>query len=294
MKALCGASALHFAAENGHLSIIKALLNHNAIITKNSVGMTPLMAAAERTKAHIVEYFISTNLCTELEKVEALELLGSSYANDKDNYDLEKAYYYMEWAMRSRFSHERHPLLKTPLPPIVAYDNRVECQTLEELESIQSKSSALHMEALVIRERILGKHNPELPHPVIFRGAVFADSARFDRCLQLWLHALRLRTLNCVSIKKDLLRFAQVFSQIINIGQELPFDTLTEVIMTVINELKRNKESLDKCSDEITKEATQEELDDNLHTVLYLLVIVTKVFIYFLFHLLSNFQQKKF
>ena len=25
------------------------------------------------------------------------------------------------------------------------------------------------------------------------RGAVFADSARFDRCAQLWLHALNLR-----------------------------------------------------------------------------------------------------
>ena len=25
------------------------------------------------------------------------------------------------------------------------------------------------------------------------RGAVFADSARFDRCAQLWLHALGLR-----------------------------------------------------------------------------------------------------
>ena len=28
---------------------------------------------------------------------------------------------------------------------------------------------------------------------LITRGAVFADSARFDRCAQLWLHALGLR-----------------------------------------------------------------------------------------------------
>lgn len=37
------------------------------------------------------------------------------------------------------------------------------------------------MEALTIRERILGVHNPELPHPIIYRGAIFADNARFDR-----------------------------------------------------------------------------------------------------------------
>ena len=39
----------------------------------------------------------------------------------------------------------------------------------------------------------------ENPHPIdldsnqMNRGAVFADSARFDRCAQLWLHALNLR-----------------------------------------------------------------------------------------------------
>jgi Fem-1 family protein b len=57
---------------------------------------------------------------------------------------------------------------------------------------------------------ILGKHNSELPQPVIYRGAVFADNARFDRCIDLWLHALNLRQTNNMSISKDLLRFAQV------------------------------------------------------------------------------------
>lgn len=50
----------------------------------------------------------------------------------------------------------------------------------------------------------------KVPHPVIFRGAVFADNARFDRCLQLWVHALRLKQMNKVCVMKDLLRFAQV------------------------------------------------------------------------------------
>ncbi|CAG2111662.1 unnamed protein product, partial [Medioppia subpectinata] len=278
-RALCGATALHFAAENGHLSVIKELLSNNAVITKNSIGMTPIMTAAASGAAHIVEYFTNSSFeqISEIERIEALELLGSSYANDKDSYDLERCYYYMEWAMRCRFRNPLTPLPKKPLPPIAAYDNRVECQTLEELVLIQSNSSALHMESLVIRERILGVHNPELPHPVIFRGAVYADSARFDRCLQLWLHAMRLRTLNTVSIKKDLLRFAQVFSQIINIRHDLPFDSLNEVMETAFNELKRNKETLIKCCDQSSIDIIQEELDDNIHTVLYLIVIVTKI-----------------
>lgn len=96
------------------------------------------------------------------------------------------------------------------MKPVPAYENWVECQTLEELEAIKFNQNALHMESLSVRERILGSHNPEVPHPVIFRGAVFADNARFDRCIELWLHALHLRQLTKVSVVKDLLRFAQV------------------------------------------------------------------------------------
>lgn len=277
VKALCGATALHFAAENGHLAIIKSLLHHGAKVTKNVIGMTPAMAAADRTKAHIVEYFISTEWCNELERVEVLELLGASYANDKHAYNLEKAFYYLEWAMRLRFIDPDKPLLKPKMEPILAYNNRIECESLKELEGIQNNISALHMEALVIRERILGPNNPEVPHPIIFRGAVYADNGMFDRCLNLWLHALKLRTLNSVSIVKDLLRFSQVFSQIVNIGQRLPVDILYQVIHIAVEELKRNKKQLEKCEDVNCKDNIQDELDDNLHTILYLLVIVTKV-----------------
>jgi hypothetical protein len=48
------------------------------------------------------------------------------------------------------------------------------------------------MEGLAIRERVLGKDNPEVLHPIIYRGAVFADQAIFFRSIRLWMHALRL------------------------------------------------------------------------------------------------------
>ena len=98
--------------------------------------------------------------------------------------------------------------------PVPAYDNWKETRTVEELSSIGTDTNSIHMEGLAIRERILGKDNPEVPHPIIYRGAVFADSARFDRCAQLWLHALRLRQATGLPVTKDLLRFAQVFSQV--------------------------------------------------------------------------------
>lgn len=113
-----------------------------------------------------------------------------------------------------RFENSEQTICKRPAEPIEAYENWKETQTLEELELIRNNYNAIHMESLVIRERILGTNNPELAHPIVFRGAVYADDARFDRCISLWLHALRLRQRMLLTVSKDLLRFAQVFSQV--------------------------------------------------------------------------------
>lgn len=104
--------------------------------------------------------------------------------------------------------------MKPEVESIEAYEYWKETRSLEELESIQYDANAIHMESLVIRERILGVNNPELHHPIVFRGAVYADDARFDRCICLWFHALRLRQRMHLAVAKDLLRFAQVFSQV--------------------------------------------------------------------------------
>lgn len=93
---------------------------------------------------------------------------------------------------------------------------------------------------------LIGLHNPELPHPIVFRGAIFADNARFDRCIDLWLHALKLRQLNDISIVTDLLRFAQVFSQMIHVGVDLDISQVINVLDASVTELNRNKAKIQK------------------------------------------------
>jgi Fem-1 family protein b len=65
-------------------------------------GMSPLIAAAERTRKQVVEYLVTRPEVSNLERIEALELLGASYANDKDNYCLELAYEYLHRTMEMR------------------------------------------------------------------------------------------------------------------------------------------------------------------------------------------------
>merc|ERR1712142_56882 len=236
-KALCGASALHFSAEIGNVPIVQCLLDHGARMEPNEHGMTPLKAAAERCQAVMVDFLIERPEINVEQQIEALELVGASFA----------------------------------------YDNWRETRTVEELERIGVDSNAVHMEGLAIRERILGSENPEVPHPVIFRGAVFADSARFDRCAQLWLHALRLRQATNLPVTKDLLRFAQVFSQMIKVGLEVDVMNVKEVLNSTVIEIERNQEKIANPGVKDDPEALQEEMENNCLTSLYLIMILTKV-----------------
>lgn len=132
-QALCGATALHYAAECGHVDICTALLDYGATMQRNEFNMTAVTTAAERTRELVVELFYGRpNLLTKEEvllpifiqferkstfsmfethqfsqnylkqKIDALELMGASFANDKDNYSLNKAYHYLLLAMELR------------------------------------------------------------------------------------------------------------------------------------------------------------------------------------------------
>ncbi|XP_049876595.1 protein fem-1 homolog B isoform X2 [Pectinophora gossypiella] len=276
-RALCGATALHFAAECGHAAVVCALIDHNAKILTNENGMTPLQCAAERARASVVEILAARPEVTRAQAIEAYELLGASFANDKEYYCLRMAYQYLHRAMAMRYDTRYGLLLKKPADPIPAYDNWRESTTVEEVERLHNNAHALHMEGLTVRERLLGRQCPDLPHPVVFRGAVFADEARFDRCLALWRHALHLRQHNSVSVVKDLLRFAQVFSQMIHIGIELPLQQVCFVLEACAEELRRGLKRIEKPQVSHDPDALMEEYESNVRTALYLVAVAARL-----------------
>ena len=274
-QAHCGATALHFSAECGHFEIVKCLIESGATVSRNSNNMTPLVIAAECGKSDVVDYMTSLPDCSREDKVEALELLGASLANDKENYDIVKSYKYLRKAMKERYKDPDNVIEKVLAPPVPAYDNRIECKTLGELKALKTDYQTLHMESLAIRERILGSDNPEIPHPVIFRGAVFADSARFDRCIALWLHALKLRQNNDRTISKDLLRFSQVFAQMVHLGVKVDFTSIKLVFEHATMELKLDMKRIEKSEED--SDSLQEVYQFNIHTCIYMLIIMLKM-----------------
>lgn len=55
--------------------------------------MTPLQCAAERARASVVEILAARPEVTRAQAVEAYELLGASFANDKEYYCLRASVY---------------------------------------------------------------------------------------------------------------------------------------------------------------------------------------------------------
>ena len=157
-----GDTCLHCAAKGGHVEVVSKLLALGAKEKQNYKRLTPLLVASSYCKIEMVEYFIKRPECTKEQRIDALELLGATIANDPDGYDIEKAFSYMKRGMEERYEDPSHPLLKKKMEPVEAYQNRKESQTLEELALLEGDDHAIHMEGLIIRERILGTDNTEL------------------------------------------------------------------------------------------------------------------------------------
>ncbi|KAM6937157.1 protein fem-1 homolog B [Xenentodon cancila] len=274
-KAHCGATALHFAAEAGHLEIVKELMSRQAAMVVNGHGMTPLKVAAESCKAEVVELLLAHADCDPCSRIEALELLGASFANDRENYDVQKTYHYLHMAMTERYCDPDGIITKELLPPIEAYGGRSECLTLQHLEAIQVDRDALHMEGLMIRERILGSDNIDVSHPIIYRGAVYADNMEFEQCIKLWLHALRLRQKGNRNTHKDLLRFAQVFSQMVHLKEHVPAPAVEQVLGCSVLEIERSIARVEAAA-ELELPQALDNYESNIFTFLYLGCISTK------------------
>ncbi|XP_022228162.1 protein fem-1 homolog B isoform X1 [Drosophila obscura] len=278
-QALCGATALHYAAESSNLDVVLVLLDHGATLKKNEIGITPALQAAERLNDDVVEAFIQRpDLMSLEERITALELLGATYANDKTKYDINRAYSYLLRAMQLRYSDPRGVIRKKVQPPVPAYDSWFETENLPELNAIKLNHHSIHMESLAIRERILGRNNPDVPQAIVYRGAVMADHGRFDQCQMLWNYAIDLRMRNNVSVDRDLLRFAQFFAQILRAdNHRLTLDHVLPVLTKCQQEIENNKFKIRQAKPNTCASLLQDQNNQNCITALYLIKIVTQL-----------------
>lgn len=256
-----GRTTLHYAIDGGSLDIIQYLLNVGAKnISQNT--LSPVVWAALEAKERLVDAF-EKYCSTDLEWIEARELLGACYANiESKNYNLDKAIEQIRKAYQWRLE-KNLPKIFSTIPLIEAYNYSQESQTFVEFNQILLESNTrLHIESLLIQERILGQKNKQYRRAVRFYGALLADTHQYNTSLLFWLYELDLRKQHQIRFDKWHLRdFVHIFAEMIrNNVDKIPEKAIVEILNALNDELSNNRNN-----------------DYNLFTLFYLITVISHV-----------------
>lgn len=224
------------------------LLKYGATMEKDGYGMTPLLTASFNGNTNIVDFLTQHPQTSKMERINSLELLGATFVDKKR--DLLGALKYWKRAMEMRYSDCSNILFKgEPKELVMAYDYAKEAGSMEELDSLISDEDRIRMQALLIRERILGPSHPDTSYYIRYRGAVYADSGNFERCINLWKYALDMQQNNLDPLSpmtaRSLLSFAELFSFMLQdrakglLGTSVSFDDLMGILSKSVLEIER-------------------------------------------------------
>lgn len=288
-RSVKGNTALHDCAESGRLDMLQFLIQSGARIEPDAAGTTPLLAAAMCGHTAVVEYLLKRpDLVTRPQMVDALELLAATCVDKKS--DLTAATTYWKRALDKRYEDSSEPLLKPAQSERCPhYDNTCEARSHEDLDQLTSDPDQMRMQALIVRERILGPAHPETSYYIRYRGAVYADTGNFNRCIQLWMYALGMQQSQLEPLspltQSSLMSFAELFSFMIaderNTDRQdqqavLSYQHVVEVFSRSVDEVVRGcmAESLSPtpCSD-----PRHRSVGRSLSICMHLLCILTRV-----------------
>lgn len=179
-------TALHYAIQEHRLETTQLLIEHGANpFTKSRYGDDALQTACLKGAYEIFEYLRSKIYYTPDRIANALELLGT--CTMESLLETQSVAYWRQ-AMEIRI---RQNAPKTILPPREAFGNVSEFNSVEEL--ITMDVDEMRIQSLIISERILGNQHKDWLFRLLYRGAYFADSMRYDSCLKLWILSLEIR-----------------------------------------------------------------------------------------------------
>ena len=260
-----GNTALHYAVHDPipdkQVEVFQKLLSLGASQLYNKQCLTPLLFACNKGMISLVEKLLLEIDYTDEQRIDALELLGASLATTNlHSKRYRRGFDYMKQGMEERFKDPTHPMLKQPVQPIQAYQNRRESQNLEELAQIENNRHTILMEGLVIRERILGTDNMELIEPIREVAEYFFDRYRnLNVAIGLHRHAMKIARLCHQSAFSDLCSLIAVLSQKFESNVHPREEELLELLEQTVLEYeyeKKLKNELQERSEKISPNST--------------------------------------
>ena len=230
-----GDTALHYAVSAGAVDTLLDFGALHLIPVCNKHGLTPLLQASKRRNSEKVKCLIQRPEITKEQKIEALELLGASIITECDP-GIERGFKYIKNGMEERFANPSQPLLKQQMEPFKAYQNRKECQTLDELAQIEGDVGAIVMESLYIRERILGKENAkfQLLYQISHVASCYLRNNDLSTGIRLRRHAMKIAQSSNVSSASDFRFMPSYMNDLLRSGHPEQKDVLDILEQTVL------------------------------------------------------------
>lgn len=273
----CGNSALHRAISKGKFDTVQLLLKYKSNpYLKNIESWTDaLQTATLNGEEDILKYLITEINPSQKRQVEAYDLLGAHFVETDDTQNALRVW---SFAMNLRHCDKGNIVERTnDSEPIKAYNRAKEAESHEELQEIAHNPDKVYMQALLIRERILGRYHTETLNGLMNRGVIYANSRRYQRAIDLLRYAFQLRcekqdTLNYRSTE-NLLYLCEVFF-VFNekytqgfIPEPVQFDDVICVMDIAYNAVMH----------QLTNSSPDEECDTVLVLVIHLIKLLCKM-----------------
>lgn len=277
-------TALHYAIQEHRFETTKLLLENGADpLIMSRYGDDALQTACLKGATQIFDY-----LCEKynypLERIaEAHELMGATFLDE--HHDLQKTLHYWRKALALRQKDGGIVLLKRHSSiPRPAYLNAMEFSSQEELESLALDLDAMRIQSLLLCERILGPLHRDMIFRLMYRGAAYADSLQYQRCIDLWRYALELRIQKDSLLHSEVCFAAQALVRLFLdlyekhgagiLREELRYDDVIGAIRLLINQFPMSMELL--CHRPVFKRQ-QDNFDKILKVLTHLFYILNVI-----------------
>ncbi|KOB76652.1 putative sex-determining protein fem-1 [Operophtera brumata] len=258
-KSVKGNTALHDCAESGSLVILKLLLGQGASMDVDSYGKYLLTLNADVNRKS-VKGNTALHDCAESGSLVILKLLlGQGASMDVDSYGMTP----LLAASVTGHTHIVQHLIHSDYG-LVTRQQRIDALELlgatyvDKRRDMTAATPSRSLKTFLASRRTSPAH-PDTSYYVRYRGAVYADAGRFQRCRQLWHHALDMQRAVLPPLspltQSSLYSFAELFTYMLGerarpplrgrIVPPVTFEDIEPVFQKALSEMTRGVVLLD-------------------------------------------------